>query len=135
MHCFKYGILYYENLNFSDQPEVLVDKMPRNPIWALGFSERLDCPVDANPPVTQIIWTKNGMIINFGTSPLKQLQNGSLVVEQVTQADAGNYRCTAISSYGNGDSEIVQVEVKGMWKLKVCYVMSLWGFQDNCTCI
>ena len=98
-----------------DQPEVLTDRMPRGLIWALGFSERLDCPVDANPPVTQIIWTKNGIIIDFGTSPLIQLTNGSLLVNQVTQSDAGNYRCTAISSYGNGDSEIVQVEVKGMY--------------------
>ena len=92
--------------------------MPRSLIWALGFSERLDCPVDANPPVTQIIWTKNGIIINFGTSPLVQLANGSLLVDQVTQADAGNYRCTAISSYGNGDSEIVQVEVKGTYSVQ-----------------
>ena len=98
---------------FSDQPEVLKDRMPRSLIWALGFMERLDCPVDANPPVTQIVWTKNGMIINFDDGPLHQLENGSLLVEQVTQEDSGNYRCTAISSYGNGDSEIVQVEVKG----------------------
>ena len=112
-----------------DQPEVLTDRMPRGLIWALGFSERLDCPVDANPPVTQIIWTKNGIIIDFGTSPLIQLTNGSLLVTQVTQSDAGNYRCTAISSYGNGDSEIVQVEVKGMYDKSI--LNDLWS--ESCS--
>ena len=97
---------------FSDPPKVK-DKIPLRLIWALGFTERLDCPVDANPPVTEFVWTKNGLVIMFQNSPLQQLANGSLLVEQVTQSDAGNYRCTAKSSVGYDDSEIMQVEVKG----------------------
>ena len=97
---------------FSDPPKVK-DKIPLRLIWALGFTEKLDCPVDANPPVTEFVWTKNGLVIMFENSPLQQLANGSLLVEQVTQSDAGNYRCTAKSSVGYDDSEIMQVEVKG----------------------
>ena len=84
--------------------------MPRSVIWALGFKESLDCPVDANPPAYDIIWTKNGAVINYRPN---HLENGTLVIENVQQSDTGNYRCTAISSFGTGDSEIVQVEVKG----------------------
>jgi microcompartment protein CcmK/EutM len=86
--------------------------MPRSAIWALGFKEKLLCPVDANPPAYSILWTKNGMVIKT-TSRLTVMGNGTLVVSQVAMSDSGNYRCTAISSIGNGESEIVQVEVKG----------------------
>ena len=63
--------------------------------------------------MTEFVWTKNGLVIMFQNSPLQQLANGSLLVEQVTQSDSGNYRCTAKSSVGYDDSEIMQVEVKG----------------------
>ncbi|XP_060590949.1 uncharacterized protein LOC132745946 isoform X3 [Ruditapes philippinarum] len=98
-------------LNITYKPEVLVDQMPRSAIWALGFKEKLLCPVDANPPAYSILWTKNGMVIKT-TSRLTVMGNGTLVVSQVAMSDSGNYRCTAISSIGNGESEIVQVEVK-----------------------
>ncbi|XP_053409115.1 uncharacterized protein LOC123561484 isoform X2 [Mercenaria mercenaria] len=99
-------------LNITYEPEVLVDQMPRSSIWALGFKEKLDCPVDANPPAYSILWTKNGMVLQPTTSRLTVLGNGTLVVSQVAMSDSGNYRCTAISSIGNGESDIVQVEVK-----------------------
>ena len=98
----------------TDRPEVLIDQMPRSLIWALGFRERLDCPVDANPPTYNTLWTKNGVVINHLSDPRLNLQgNGSMIVENVMMSDTGNYRCTAISSFGSGDSQIVQVEVKG----------------------
>lgn len=86
--------------------------MPRSVIWALGFKEKLLCPVDANPPAYSILWTKNGLVIQT-SNRLTILGNGTLVVSQVAESDSGNYRCTAISSIGNGESEIVQVLVKG----------------------
>lgn len=88
--------------------------MPRSLIWALGFKEKLDCPVDANPPIFNTAWTKNGVVISPQSDSRLSLQsNGSLVVENVIMSDTGNYRCTAFSSFGTGDSQIIQVEVKG----------------------
>lgn len=91
--------------------------MPRSLIWALGFREKLDCPVDANPPAHEIVWTKNGLVIESREGIVTLLENGTLVVASVTNRDSGNYRCTAISSFGTGDSEIVQIEVKGQFGL------------------
>lgn len=91
---------------------MLIDRMPRSAIWAMGLREKLDCPVDANPPPYDILWTKNGLVLR-PTSRLIVMGNGTLVVSNITMSDSGNYRCTAISSIGNGESEIVQVEVKG----------------------
>ncbi|KAK3588825.1 hypothetical protein CHS0354_028474 [Potamilus streckersoni] len=99
-------------LNVTYSPEVLKNKMTQHLIWALGFFEKLDCPVDANPPVYQFVWTKNGLIVDFAPSKLTLAPNGSLLVNKVDESDAGNYRCTAISSVGRGESDIVQVEVK-----------------------
>ena len=94
---------------------VLVEKIPRNLIWALGFKETIDCPVDANPPVNEIVWTKNGLVIKFLNNRMQLLANGTLLINKVRQEDAGNYRCTAVSNLGNGESEIIQVEVKGQF--------------------
>ncbi|KAL3886696.1 hypothetical protein ACJMK2_026675 [Sinanodonta woodiana] len=99
-------------LNVTYSPEVLKNKMTQHLIWALGFFEKLDCPVDANPPVYQFVWTKNGQIVDFAPSKLTLALNGSLLINKVEESDAGNYRCTAISSVGRGESDIVQVEVK-----------------------
>ncbi|XP_052803982.1 uncharacterized protein LOC128234061 isoform X2 [Mya arenaria] len=100
-------------LNVTYQPEVLIDQMPRSVIWALGFKERLDCPVDANPLVHETVWTRNGIVINHQSNlRLSLLRNGSLLVDPVMMSYSGNYRCTAISTIGTGDSQIVQVEVR-----------------------
>ncbi|KAL4228522.1 putative aminophospholipid-translocase [Mactra antiquata] len=99
-------------LNITYEPEVLIDQMPRSAIWAMGFKEKLDCPVRANPPAYSIVWTKNGIVVDTEPSRLVILGNGTLVVSQVAMGDAGNYRCTALSSFGTGESQIVQVEVK-----------------------
>lgn len=88
--------------------------MPTRVIWALRFKEKLGCPVDANPPTYNTMWTKNGALISHQTDPRLSLQtNGTLVVENVLMIDSGAYRCTAISTFGTGDSQPVQVEVKG----------------------
>ncbi|XP_052253632.1 protein turtle-like isoform X2 [Dreissena polymorpha] len=100
-------------LNVTYKPTVLLDQMTRSVIWALDFQERLDCPVDANPPVYDTVWTKNGIVIDHQSDPrLMLLGNGSLLVHRVSTADSGNYRCTAMSTFGTGDSQIIQVEVK-----------------------
>ncbi|KAK3106932.1 hypothetical protein FSP39_003286 [Pinctada imbricata] len=100
-------------LNVTYEPVVLVDLMESQVTWALGFRQRLDCPVDANPPVHEVSWTKNSYVVDFSSSRLTQLSNGSLLVYQVQQVDAGSYSCTPISSVGSGKSSpLVQVIVQ-----------------------
>jgi len=42
----------------ADLPRVL--SQPGRRYLARGMPARLDCPADANPPVTRVRWTKNG---------------------------------------------------------------------------
>jgi len=103
---------------------------------------RLDCPADANPPVTLVAWTKDGrpvqlarrIISNLDTSVLKRPSvtssgagsspsdnsrvslagDGALLFAAVSSEDAGRYTCTPHSSLGVGQSSVpVQVLVKG----------------------
>ena len=82
--------------------------------WAKGYSERLDCPVDANPPVRLTLWTK-GQNLLYGVGRFDILLNGSLLASGVLASDQGSYYCTPISSLGQGQpSNTVQVIVRGM---------------------
>ena len=103
---------------------------------------RLDCPADANPPVTLVAWTKDGRPVQVArrinsdsdssiserpalkTSATGYIASdsfrvslagdGALLFTTVSSEDAGRYACTPHSSLGVGQSSVsVQVLVKG----------------------
>lgn len=49
-------------LFLADLPRVLT--MPSRVYLARGLTGRVECPVDANPPVTLILWSRNGRTID-----------------------------------------------------------------------
>ncbi|XP_061164705.1 uncharacterized protein LOC133173705 isoform X4 [Saccostrea echinata] len=100
-------------LNVTYAPKILVDLMPAQVTWALGYEENLDCPVDANPPVREFSWKKNTYLVSFSSDHITLLPNGSLLVKSVQHSDAGAYSCMPVSSIGNGPSSpLVQVIVQ-----------------------
>ena len=90
--------------------------MPERVYLPRGMMGRLECPVDANPPVTMTVWTKDTKIID-----LRKVRNvrmvGSartLVLDPVTTLDEGEYTCTPYSTLGAGQqSTTVHVLVRG----------------------
>ena len=97
----------------SDFPRVIVKLMPVQVRWATGFREKLDCPVDANPPMTETLWTKGQTILD-SRGRFDVLLNGTLLVSGVEEGDAGSYFCTPVSALGQGQpSPNVQVIVRG----------------------
>ena len=95
---------------------------------------RLDCPADANPPITHVAWTKDGRPVQVvstrsdsltrpfsdevglasGSGRLSMASDGALVFSTVTSDDAGRYACTPHSALGTGQTSVpVQVLVKG----------------------
>ncbi|ESO93751.1 hypothetical protein LOTGIDRAFT_104558, partial [Lottia gigantea] len=98
-------------LNVTYLPKVL--PMPSQLTWARGFREKIDCPVDANPPMTDTIWTRNEYIINIDNTRQLLFRNGTLVVANASAESAGSYRCTPVSLLGRGEtSPPVQVFVR-----------------------
>ena len=102
----------------ADLPRVL--SQPGRRFLARGMPARLDCPADANPPVTDVRWTKNGRPLEVpGASSgsswrLKVTERGALVFRSVSPADAGRYSCTPHSQLGPGRPSVpVQLIVKG----------------------
>ncbi|XP_055865968.1 uncharacterized protein LOC106054729 isoform X2 [Biomphalaria glabrata] len=99
-------------LNIIYKPEVITQKMPAEITWAKGYLQQIDCPVDANPPLKNVLWTKDqNSVSSMGRFDI--LENGTLLVSNVEESDAGSYKCTPYNVLGSGPSSPrVQVQVK-----------------------
>ena len=97
----------------ADLPRVLT--MPVRLFLPRGMMGRIDCPVDANPPATLIVWTKNEKVVDFSrTKRMKTNKQGTLVIYSVISTDEGRYACTPYSPLGAGQASTpVQVLVRG----------------------
>ena len=107
-----------------------VTGLPPRVYLARGLTGRIDCPVDANPPVTIILWAKNGLMVNNDDGPgliaagsgdrthRRQINlEGTLFIRSVERTDEGRYVCTPYSPLGKGQTSMpVQVFVRGLSK-------------------
>ena len=93
--------------------------LPRN------MEGHIKCPVEANPPFTLIVWTKNERPIDLThSSRLKVNKDGTLVIRDVDVLDEGRYTCTPYSPLGAGrSSSVVQIQVRG----KCTFFLWGWG--------
>ena len=88
---------------------------------------RIDCPTDANPAVTHVVWTKDdrpvvvdGASGAAGNGRVRVSRHGSLVFRPATAADSGLYTCTPYSELGKGQpSAPLHLHVKGIISLTV----------------
>ena len=93
--------------------------MPVETYLGRGLPGRLDCVVDANPPVSQVVWTKNERPLAADAAPPPSRRvhvdrRGSLVFRVVSAVDEGRYACAAYSPLGAGrSSTTVRVYVRG----------------------
>ena len=115
---------------FSDLPRVL--NMPVRIFLPRNMEGHIKCSVEANPPFTLIVWTKNERIIDFThTSRLKLNKDGTLVINDVDDNDEGRYTCTPYSPLGAGrSSSVVQIHVRGQYTFycSIHRVFYAWEF-------
>ncbi|GLD66777.1 protein turtle homolog A-like isoform X1 [Lates japonicus] len=88
-----------------------VGRMPRETYLPAGMEGVIVCPVQADPPVLYVNWTKDGNNLNLDNFPGWMVNSeGSVFIATANDNAVGMYTCTAYNSYGTmGQSEPTQV--------------------------
>ena len=99
----------------TDYPKV--QAMPTRIYLPRGMLGKIECPVEANPPMTHIIWMKNEKIIDLShLTRMKVNKQGTLIIKSVMTSDDGRYSCIPYSPLGAGQMSMpVQILIKGQF--------------------
>uniref|UniRef100_A0A665VES8 Immunoglobulin superfamily, member 9b n=1 Tax=Echeneis naucrates TaxID=173247 RepID=A0A665VES8_ECHNA len=98
-----------------------VGRMPRETFLPAGMEGVIVCPVQADPPVLYVNWTKDGNDLNLDNLPGWMVNSeGSVFIATANDNAVGMYTCTAYNSYGTmGKSEPTQVILQDPPSLRV----------------
>ncbi|XP_037777069.1 peroxidasin homolog [Penaeus monodon] len=77
-----------------------------------GDDVYFECGIQANPRVYKVQWFHNGEELSHNVSAGVIQSNQSLVLQRVTRASSGDYKCTAANLHGSSESNSVQLSVK-----------------------
>ncbi|XP_029618630.1 protein turtle homolog A [Salmo trutta] len=88
-----------------------VGRMPRETYLPTGMGGVIFCPVQAEPPMIFVNWTKDGNNLNLDNFPGWLVNaEGSVFIATANDNAVGMYTCTAYNSYGTmGQSEPTKV--------------------------
>ncbi|XP_052460869.1 uncharacterized protein igsf9b [Carassius gibelio] len=91
-----------------------VVRMPRETYLPSGKGGKITCPVQAEPPVLYVNWTKDGASLDLEQYPGWMVNSeGSVFITAANDDAVGMYTCTAYNSYGTmGQSEPTKVILK-----------------------
>ncbi|CAB1417674.1 unnamed protein product [Pleuronectes platessa] len=98
-----------------------VGRMSRETYLPAGMEGLIVCPVQADPPVLYVNWTKDGNYLNLDNFPGWMVNSeGSVFIATANDNAVGMYACTAYNSYGTmGQSEPTRVILKDPPSLRV----------------
>uniref|UniRef100_A0A3B4B9M1 Ig-like domain-containing protein n=1 Tax=Periophthalmus magnuspinnatus TaxID=409849 RepID=A0A3B4B9M1_9GOBI len=98
-----------------------VTRMPRETYLPAGMEGVIVCPVQADPPVLYVNWTKDGNRLNLDNFPGWMVNSeGSVFIARANDNAVGMYTCTPYNSYGTmGQSEPTKVILKDPPTFKV----------------
>ncbi|XP_072538047.1 uncharacterized protein igsf9b [Salminus brasiliensis] len=88
-----------------------VVRMPRETYLPVGMGGKIVCPVQAEPPMIYVNWTKDGNSLDLDQYPGWMVNSeGSVFIATANDDAVGMYTCTAYNSYGTmGQSEATKV--------------------------
>ncbi|ESN93483.1 hypothetical protein HELRODRAFT_180799 [Helobdella robusta] len=100
--------------NGLDPPRILANPTSSNRLHlTTGTQGRLDCPAEANPPITHVTWSMNERRLEVNERVRMMLQGRSLVIDPVLVRDEGRYSCVPHSNIRSSQSAYtVQVFVR-----------------------
>ena len=85
---------------------------PRQVVVTAGNKAVLQCSASGSPK-PKISWLQNNQLVAIDTVHIMQLQNGTLVIEDVQESDAGNYSCEANNGMEDPPRRLVSLSVLG----------------------
>eukprot|EP00090_Calanus_glacialis_P003293 TRINITY_DN12433_c0_g1_i2.p1 TRINITY_DN12433_c0_g1~~TRINITY_DN12433_c0_g1_i2.p1 ORF type:complete len:894 (-),score=128.32 TRINITY_DN12433_c0_g1_i2:185-2866(-) len=77
-----------------------------------GSDVYLECRVKSRPKTENIIWIKDNSEVKQDLSQGRLVSGQSLVLQNISRSDSGNYSCRAQNSEGRSSSNKIQVKVK-----------------------
>ncbi|XP_068213715.1 LOW QUALITY PROTEIN: protein turtle homolog B-like [Palaemon carinicauda] len=102
----KMAILYKPRMELQPESEQQLQDLRE------GSDVTLRCLVDANPAVTGVQWSHNGVPIQGGSGYSVKVTQGTLSLRSISRFTSGNYTCAAANTEGANTSNVLTLDVK-----------------------
>ncbi|XP_022098458.1 uncharacterized protein LOC110983482 [Acanthaster planci] len=96
------------------QYPAVVASMPPDAYISRGLDVTLSCPVDADPPLLNVVWRKDGSEVIVQQSLRYRISDeGGLTIFRTDLGDSGSYTCTPYNKIGTaGESTVTLLTVR-----------------------
>ncbi|KAL1440791.1 hypothetical protein MTO96_009091 [Rhipicephalus appendiculatus] len=98
-----------ENI-YKPKVQLTLGSHPRQWNIVEGHDLYLECRVDANPRIGDVVWRLDGKDLSPGRHVI--MSNQSLVLQRVHRDSSGSYTCVASNRIGETESEPLEITVK-----------------------
>ena len=92
-----------------------------------GATVTLEVTAEGTPNDITYEWRKDGVVIPNEVS-------NTLIIDQISVNDIGEYECIPINAAGSFNSSIIQVDVEGMCYDQCTVHVNICIMTDTCTC-
>ncbi|KAG8177765.1 hypothetical protein JTE90_011103 [Oedothorax gibbosus] len=101
------------NVHFVPQLMLALGTSNQNyPAIKEGTDVYFECNIKANPPVSEVTWFVDDEQVLTNVTRGVLVNNQSLILQKVEKEDRGMYRCHAVNSEGEGESDVVKLDIQ-----------------------
>ncbi|XP_037504917.1 hemicentin-2 [Rhipicephalus sanguineus] len=98
------------DVHYKPKVQLTLGSHPRQWNIVEGHDLYLECRVDANPRIGDVVWRLDGKDLSPGRHVI--MSNQSLVLQRVHRDSSGTYTCVASNRIGETESEPLEITVK-----------------------
>jgi len=103
---------WHLNISYAPNVELVLGKSISADSIYEGGDVYFDCRVNSSPPPDRVYWYHNGVQLNHSPERGIIFTNFSLVLQKISQSQAGAYMCESSNRVGKGRSEDIILDVK-----------------------